>query len=136
VGYSRDFPHHFGYLHYGPYSHEVKADLDRLVDPSRQLVTEEQSVAGVGFQTFVYRPKPELKAAFQTHDSPWAQLAQELNKRTPQELEAISTILFLRRCGVAESSLEERFHQLKPMLIGHFCPARLFTDNLPVANQS
>lgn len=136
-GHGGDFPHQFGYLHYGPYSHDVKADIDRLVQDSNGLVDETPGVAGVSFPTFVYSPKPELEAAFSSSEPAlWASLALVLNKKSPQDLEAISTIIFLRRSGVAESSLKERFYQLKPMLIEQFIAAQSFTDTLPMAKQS
>jgi uncharacterized protein len=133
-GFQRDFPHQFGYLHYGPYSHEVKADIDRLVDPSGPLVDEQPSVAGLSFQTFVYVPKPELQKALLSHaTTPWEGLARKLNEMTPQELEAISTIRFLQRSGVAEQALLDRFKQLKPSLVELYPSALDFAKTLPTA---
>ncbi len=124
AGYERDFPQHFGYLHYGPYSHEVKADIDLLVDPSGPLVDEAESTTGLGHRTFVYSPTSELEEALSDSIGvPWSEQAKELNAKTPQELEAISTIFFLKRSGVGRDAVLERFTQLKPGLVDKFSEA-------------
>ncbi|MFN0010401.1 MAG: hypothetical protein ACKVS8_02025 [Phycisphaerales bacterium] len=124
TGHERDFPQQFGYLHYGPYSHGVKADIDLLVDPDGPLASETEEVSGMGHKTFVYRPSPELVEALSAPGEPaWADKAKRLNQKTAQETEAMSTILFLKRSGVAEEALAARFKQLKPALADRYATA-------------
>ncbi|MFO0835134.1 MAG: hypothetical protein U0638_09200 [Phycisphaerales bacterium] len=131
-GFGRDFPHQFGYLHYGPYSHEVKADIDGLTNPAGPLVEESEATAGLGYRTFAYSPSLGLKEALEgsSESASWAPLARQLNQKSPQELEAVSTVLYLKRSGVADSAIKERFCQLKPALADRFGSTTQFVATL------
>lgn len=126
AGFKSDFPHDFGYLHFGPYSHGVKHDLDLLT--SEKLVQEQPTDAG-GHPTFRYSPTPELTGgldAIGIAASPaWEDEARRLNKQTPQRLEAASTIAFLRERGFKGEQLRTRFRELKPFLDHDFEAAAL-----------
>jgi uncharacterized protein len=120
AGYRSDFPEDFGYLLYGPYSSELKREIDTLV--ASGLVAERQRLGE--YESYVYEATPQLGAELHDVAPPgepsWAALARELAQRPAQELEAISTILFLRRCGVGADDLPRRFGELKPALNDRF----------------
>ena len=132
-GHQSDFPHQFGYLHYGPYSHEVKADIDALVGPEAALVQEEPVTSSLGFTSFVYTTTAALSKALGNQAPKWGDLANQLNQSTSQELEAISTILFLKDAGTRDGDIESRFSQLKPGLVPLFATAKSKVSALPLA---
>lgn len=128
-----DFPHYFGYLHYGPYSSGLTAEIDSLV--SSKLVIEEGG--GGEFEPYVYKPgpkaKPLLRHLGKMDAPPWAELAQQLNRRDANFLEALSTVLFLRRNGFKGGSLKARFKALKPNLVPLYDKALRSAASLPQA---
>src|SRR5262245_58706316 len=63
AGFREQFPYAFGYLHFGPYSHGVKQDLDLLTREA--LVQEEPSIAGE-HKTFRYAPAATLAAGLES----------------------------------------------------------------------
>ena len=105
----------FGYLHYGPFSSELQSQLD--VYESEDLLKEEPSTAG-SFRTSRFTPQPKLMALVDrvAGNAPFefAGLAGELNQKSAQELEAISTIFYLQTQGKTDAALKEAFCQLKP----------------------
>lgn len=115
------FKEEFGYLHHGPYSSELKREINQLVNWS--LVTE-QEIQIKDYTQFSYSADDkldELLADLDAHDEPeWAKLAKELNGKTSRDLEGISTIMFLRRRGFAGERLQQRFAKLKPNLENRF----------------
>lgn len=123
-GFRSQFPYEFGYLHYGPYSHGVKHDLDILTQ--EKLVREEESYAGE-HKTFRYSPAQtladDLNAVGVPASPDWEELANRLNAMTPQRLEAASTVAFLRERGFKGETLQTRFRELKPSLVREFVTA-------------
>jgi uncharacterized protein len=115
-----DFPQHFGYLHYGPYSSALAAEVDALVDG--KLIA--QRGGGGEYDPYVYTPSEPAKQLLQdlkTTGTPrWKALAQELNTKDANYLEAMSTILYLQANGFEGKTLRERFASLKPNLKGLF----------------
>ncbi len=120
AGYRSQFSYDFGYLHYGPYSHGVKQDLDLLT--REELVREEPDSAGE-HTTFRYVPDSGLSKALDSvgiESSPaWGSMAKRLNGMSPQQLESASTIAYLRERGFESNLLYARFLELKPSL-DHF----------------
>jgi hypothetical protein len=117
AGFEEDFPYSFGYLHYGPYSHGVKYDLDLL--RSEDLVIEETVYSGE-HESFRYMPVADLdvglRSAGISAKPAWSGLARELNAMSPSRLEAASTVAFLHSRGFTGESLRTRFRELKPFL--------------------
>ncbi len=117
------FPQEFGYLHYGPYSVEVRQGLDLLV--ANDLISEKQEAEG-DYPPYEYRPSDrlgEFLSGFEdtAKEQPkWSKRAIELNKRSPQELESLATVVFLMQRDFKGERLEERFKRLKPKLESHF----------------
>lgn len=126
-----DFPQSFGYLHYGPYSSELAAEVDLL--RSGQLIDE--TGTGADYEPYVYKPSQigqtmlvELKHA---DAAPWEKLARDLNSHDANYLEALSTILYLRANGFDGKVLRDRFCSLKPNLRASFDRALQHAAALP-----
>lgn len=125
------FPYAFGYLHFGPYSHGVKSDLDLL---TRESLVKEVSASAGEHATFRYEPSPSLAEDLKSvgiEPSPeWSSLARRLNAMTPQRLEAASTVAFLRERGFDGEALRSRFKELKPFLDHDFDEALKILESL------
>lgn len=125
-----EFPQHFGYLHYGPFSSEVAADVDALV--THKLVKEQGG--GVPQGAYSYAPTDKglqfLNDMGASGSQSWSSLATRLNKINVSQLEAMSTILFLRDNGFSGGALKERFVQLKPKLKNQYNTALTATREL------
>jgi len=111
----------FGYLHYGPFSSELQSQLD--IFEAEGLLREEPSVAG-NFKTSKFSPQPALLDLVEkvagTEEANFAGMAAELNGKSAQELEAISTLLYLCSLGTPEDKLQEAFITLKPKFTNVF----------------
>jgi len=112
------FRQRFGYLHFGPYSAELRAEVEQL--SALGLIEEVEGATETGYAQFDCRPKPGLEeqliAAGYSDEPAWLPLARELNGLETRLLEAISTILFLRQRGYTGEDLKLRFSSLKPVL--------------------
>ena len=111
------FPEHFEYSYYGMYSQRLRSEVERL--ESEKLVKESQIVGGMNV-SYSLEKTDELEALVleigQGKEPEWAETARHLNSLSPQELEGVSTILFLKDCGFAGDALKERLLGLKPHL--------------------
>ncbi|WCJ58649.1 hypothetical protein NXS98_13105 [Fontisphaera persica] len=118
------FPQRFEYSYYGMYSSQLRGEIERL--ESERLVTEKENLAARGHSTYLLTATKRLEKLLDNLDCPknppWADLAQELNDLSAQQLEAISTILFLEDCGLEGDALRQRFQALKPHLESIFDP--------------
>jgi hypothetical protein len=126
-----DFPQRFGYLHYGPYSSAVAAEVDALV--ADHLVAEDGS--GETGEPYVYKPAPAARQLLLELDSAetprWEALAHNLNVRDANTLEAVSTLLYLQRNGFVGKGLKDRFLALKPNLRKLYDTAIKIAASLP-----
>ena len=115
------FEEKFGYLHHGPYSSDLKREIDQLVG---WLLVKEEPQPVVNYTQYSYSPSDELadvlKSIGADAEPEWQKLARELNGQESQVLESVSTIMFLRRRGFADEKLRERFARLKPNLADRF----------------
>ena len=122
----------FGYLHYGPYSSVLKAELDELISDNVGLLDEKEQQINE-YSEYVYAPTEKLEGILDSlgveKEPAWKDLAKDLSKKSPDYLEAVSTILFLRRLSFDGERLKSKFQELKPKL------ANLFDDALEKANQ-
>jgi uncharacterized protein len=129
AGYS--FPEKFRYSFYGMYSQQLKDELDLLEDDG--LISEKGQANAVG-AGFSFESTPKLDAFLgevglkNTPD--WAELAKELNRRNAQQLEGISTILFLNELGFDGEHLKQRLVELKPHLEGIYSQCELEARHL------
>lgn len=121
TGFEDEFSQDFGYLHYGPYSEDVTYEISTL---TKEQLIDEETREGEPYVTYVYkntdRNRALLKEIKQDASPKWAVRARYLNQKSAQELEAISTILFLQRNGFDGDRLKTRFNELKPNLAARF----------------
>jgi len=131
AGHGAQFPYEFGYLHFGPYSHGVKYDLDVLC---RENLVQQVPISVGEHTTFQYTPAQDLSASLDSvgiiQNPSWGDLARRLNQRTPQQLEAASTVSYLLERGFKGDLLRSRFNELKPALSGLFNEAVKLTEEL------
>jgi uncharacterized protein YwgA len=110
------FPEPFQYSYYGMYSQQLRSEVEKL--ESEKLV-KESPVRGMNV-SYSLEKTPELDALVreigQEQEPAWAETARYLNSLPPQELEGISTILFLKDCGFSANALKQRLVGLKPHL--------------------
>lgn len=117
------FAYRYGYHFHGPFSIELKGEIDALIE--EELIIEERGESDSGdFIQYTYRLGEGalnlLNSRSDRSPEPWAPLAKELNAKSAQELEAISTVIYLIRNGCTEESLRDRFGQLKPHLLSQY----------------
>jgi len=132
AGYKSEFGHQFGYLHYGPYSRELRNELDALTEDDA-LIHENQRVKG-SYTAFVYSATEQLGELLRDlkldAEPSWAGVARELNGRESQDLEALSTAIYLQRLGYSGEALRTRFEKLKPSLKDRITNAVTEADRL------
>lgn len=129
------FKFRYGYHFHGPFSSELKAGIDALVADG--MVQEEEGETFSGdHRQFTYRLDDSARAFLPSAIAPdWAALARSLNEKSPKELEAISTVIFLMREGCDDARLRERFLLLKPHL-SHQMPSALQAAQRLISKQA
>lgn len=109
------FRESFEYSFYGMYSQQLRSELDVLVE--EHFISETEISGQNGFKFEAMPPLGSLLCDLEMTDRPeWADLAMRLNQKSPQELEAISTILVFQRRGLSGVALKEKVLELKPHL--------------------
>lgn len=127
-----DFGFDFKLALYGAFSSDLQGQLENFVE-NRYIreVPSTTDIAGYPTSKFVtssHSPKI-LKILGLDEEPGWKKLATDLNQRTSRELEATSTIMFLRRSGTQDAQLPEKFAALKPHLID------IYESGLELANE-
>ncbi len=124
------FEEKFELSHFGAYSSELRGEVAKLAKDD--LVQEEEPTGCAG--SYIYRPTAALQALVKelsvSLDEPWLDLAEKLNLRSAQELEGISTVLYLKRWGWSQEGLRQQFSALKPHLVKDFDACRQEADSL------
>ncbi|WP_395739950.1 hypothetical protein [Prosthecobacter sp.] len=121
--YLKLIPSHFkfGYLHYGPYSEGLDVELRTFGEEG--LIQEEQIETGP-YKAYRFTAKEKLtnlvKKLGDSKPLSHAEVVKELNGKSSLELEAISTILYLRSSGKDGKALKDTFCELKPKLAKDF----------------
>lgn len=123
------FERHFELARFGAFSSGLAADVEAYRDD--ELLDTEEVRCG-NFPTLSYSKSAKYDAVFAKLEKPesqpvWAELARQLNEKKTRELEAVSTVVFLRRKGLDGVALKERFEKLKPHL------KDIFEDSLTTA---
>ena len=125
-GYSFGFRYAFHF--HGPFSSELKAEIDRLV--SMGLVDEREVTSG-SYQSYEYQAQPNAGPFVRAVTLPeWAELAKQLSGKSAKELEVMSTIAYLQDCGTSPSEIEAEFMLLKPHLSSLFSEGLAEIDKL------
>ena len=127
-----DFGFDFKLALYGAFSSDLQGQLENFVE--NRYIREVPSTTDIAnyptskFVTSSHSPKI-LKILGLDEEPGWKKLATDLNQRTSRELEATSTIMFLRRSGTQDAQLPEKFAALKPHLID------IYESGLELANE-
>ncbi|HVZ94482.1 MAG TPA: hypothetical protein VG797_08225 [Phycisphaerales bacterium] len=123
------FPFRYGYHLHGPFSSELKSEIEVLV--AERLVEEVQGDTLYDSRMYTYKASREvcdLVGPQVTAD--WVPVARDLNNKSAQELEAISTLIYLARSGHGEDDIQSRFEKLKPHLSQYFASAWLLAESV------
>jgi len=117
----------FGYHHYGPFSEQLQ---DCLQSAQHDSLICETEVPGQT-PTFRFKGDSRLIGLWKLlgNESPpkWAEFATELNRKSPRELETISTLIYLEKLrgeGIGKEQIDLEFKSLKPHLEGKLDAAR------------
>ena len=111
------FEERFEYANFGPYSATLQAEIHSLCE----FGYLKEAPDGMSFQFTAGEHFSKIENEDFVQNTPtWAMFAKSLNQKTPRELEALSTVLFLQRLGYDEASIEQKFARLKPHLNHHY----------------
>lgn len=108
----------YGYHHYGPFSEQLQESVQSFMHDG---LIAETKVDG-SYPTFRFKAEARLHGLLDVlgFSAPsWAGFAAELNQKTPRQLEAVSTLIYLeKQTGKALESeeVENTFGKLKPEL--------------------
>ncbi len=113
----------YGFHFHGPFSAELKGEIDTLV--AEDILLEAEGATPVAdYKQYSYslgEAGAEMLREYAPKEKPeWQGLAAELNRKSAQELEAVSTLLYLRRHGYEGERLRRQFGELKPQLVGGY----------------
>ena len=110
------FPESYDFHHYGPYSSELRRELDAFLD--EELIIEPENPGP--YSSFTVRPTPKLLSLLETvpglQEEEWVDWAEELNRKSPRDLEGISTLLYLYQRVWPLATWRKKFDELKPQL--------------------
>lgn len=123
----------FGYHHYGPFSEELQHCLQAA---QHDKLIKETEVPGQP-PTFRFEADDRLIRLWKLIDNEslprWADFAEELNCKSPRELETISTLVYLenlRGPSASQPQVDEEFRSLKPHLMERLEGARITLNQL------
>ena len=126
-----DFGLDFKLALYGAYSSDLRAQVEDLVD--HKLVEELPTSAG-GYPSSLFQATARLSDVLASLGEPstpaWGELAETLNAKSAQELEAVSTVIYFRAAGLPDDEVERQFNLIKPHLKSLFNDAKSFSDEL------
>ncbi len=131
AGSHADFKQRFILHYYGPFSRQLVAQVDFLSAAEFVEETREES-GGYSYRVAGDEAKEQISTLHgtATESPPWADLARQLNDKSTEVLEAVSTLVYLHSHGVGAETLQETFAQTKPHLTRHFSDARRFAEEL------
>ncbi len=127
------FPERFALNYFGAYSSDLRTELDAFI--TEDLIVESPTTAGPAgeFTAYTLTPTAKLKGLLNELPTlpamPWLAWADELNKKSPKELEGISTILFLVQHQWPVADWEPKFKALKPHLSDRFSQFKSEAEN-------
>lgn len=103
------FAEKFEFSYFGPYSQMLKDEMDTLVKES--LITESYNPSVNTYSYTLNEP------AGQCGVEEWIDFAKKLNEYDAKQLEALSTMIFLRNSGYDDTALKPKFTELKLHLV-------------------
>lgn len=114
------FPESYDFHHYGAYSAELRRELDAF--KAEDLIIEPENSGQ--FVSFTVKPTQKLLGLLDmlqlTEEPEWLSWAAELNRKSPRELEGISTLLYLHQRLWPKTSWRGKFTELKSHLAGEY----------------
>jgi uncharacterized protein YwgA len=114
------FPESYDFHHYGAYSAELRRELDAF--KSEELISEIE-IPGP-FTSYTVKPTGKLMELLgklpPSGDEAWLAWASDLNRKSPTELEGISTLLYLHQRVWPKASWSGKFAELKPHLAANY----------------
>ena len=134
-----DFGFRYSFYHHGPFSADLKNEIDFLV--SSDFVCEVEKAKG-DYTQYVYSLNSScltvMKPMGLEIEPSWSDFAKKLSKRPAKILESISTILYLFDLDLSESEVRDEFKRLKPHLIDKLESSLAEAQTLrePVSNTS
>ncbi|MGD9693280.1 MAG: YwgA family protein [Phycisphaerales bacterium] len=128
------FREQFSFHLFGPYSSDLKREIDTLEGELLAETAEESNEITRYVYHLTEAAKTLLAQRADAQSAAWKDLAQSLNARSALDLEAISTLLFLKKRGYEGQRLQTRFGELKPNLATQFERANRDAESL-VANK-
>lgn len=104
----------YGYHHYGPFSEQLQEAVQSCLHD--HLISETKVEGNYPTSRFTADAKliSLLDIVVGEAKPSWVSFAQELNSKTPRELEAVSTLVYLEKQN--PEILDEMFLKLKPNL--------------------
>ena len=124
-------------LHYfGPFSRQLATQLDFL--SAAELIIEVPEENGAFSYSVPEGARADLSdlRSGSAEPPPWAEFAQELDNASTEELESVSTLVFLHLRGTKGNVLEAEFARVKPHLTARFSDARQFADEHALLQQT
>ncbi|MGD9790032.1 MAG: hypothetical protein AB7Q00_02790 [Phycisphaerales bacterium] len=112
------FDYSYSFHFHGPFSTDLRNDVQSLVHDGLLEETSGPSFSG-DFVQYTYKVATSGKTWLKNRGSSsqdWVNSAQSLCSMTANELEAISTLIYLIRAGIAQEDLQQKFETLKPHL--------------------
>ena len=120
---------------YGAYSSTLQSQLESFVE-NRYIIEIPDVTNKAAFRTSKFITNRHgttiLKILGQDQEPQWKELANYLNSRSTRDLEATSTIMFLRHGGTSDDQLRERFDALKPHLNDIYDSGLALADELRI----
>ncbi|MCX6879888.1 MAG: hypothetical protein NTW21_39700 [Verrucomicrobia bacterium] len=114
------FPESYDFHHYGAYSAELRGELDAF--KAEDLIIEPE-IPGP-YPSFTVKPTVKLLGLLDklqiTEEAEWLRWAEDLNRKSPRELEGISTLLYLYQRLWPQASWSGKFTELKPHLAENY----------------
>ncbi len=130
LGYDLDLD--YSYHNYGPYSSQLQAELDSLL---QEKLIDEEHVSNM----YVYKIRGEGKQLLRKlsenglngiSPSVPVSIIERLKNSEAQFLELVSTIMYLRDLGFSDEELEIKASELKPHLMKYYPGAVDFIKEL------
>lgn len=135
----KEFDQEFVLHYYGPFSRQLARELDFLQQANlvREIPPGEDENRSEG--TYVYAPvlgvdkKPRIvELTGVRRKPPWQEAAKSLAEERTPFLEALSTVVYLRRKGLRGEQLKGAFRRTKPKLGRYFSQAERDAGAYPV----
>lgn len=116
---------------YGAFSSDLAQTLETLAEED---ILRNEKVHSGDYSTLKYSFNEDVTTELEVDTSEssnlvWAHLARELNGWTTKKLEAVSTVVYLKRAGWSNERLKEQYQASKPHLMD------IYEDAIDEANR-